>query len=88
MKMSDGFELVHIADEHMAVPVGEKADKVKGLVVLSPAASFLLENMKEDKTVDELVTLLTGEYNVDREKAHADIEEMVGSLRTVGLIVG
>lgn len=87
MKMSEGFELVNIAEEHLVVPVGEKADKVKGLIVVSPAAAFLLGKMKKDLTIDELVSLLTDHYNVSMDKAREDIIEMVDTLRSMGLII-
>ena len=86
MKMSEGFELVNIAEEHLVVPVGEKADKLKGLIVLSPAAAFLLEKMKKDLTIDDLVSLLTNRYDVNIDKAQKDINEMVDTLRSLGLL--
>ena len=86
MKMCDDFELVDVADEYMAIPVGEKADSVKGMFVLNDAAAFLLENMRENKSKEELVSLLIKYYDVDREKASADITEMLDEMKATGLI--
>ena len=39
MIMKAGFELVEVAGEHMAVPVGDNAASFKGVVALSEATS-------------------------------------------------
>lgn len=81
-----GFELIDIAGEHMAVPVGEEAVSFKGVVALSEAASFLLKNMQEPKSKEELAALLTQEYDVDMATAKADIEKLIKNLLDMGVI--
>jgi hypothetical protein len=86
MKFVDGFEIVHIADEHIAVPVGEQKDCCQGVIVLNEAAAFLLEEMKHEITIDDLLLKLVSNYDVDESKARDDIIKMVGSLNELGLI--
>ena len=86
MRIVDGFEIVHIAEEHLVVPVGVKAEQNNGVTVLNEAAAFLLEEMKTDKSVDDLVLLLLSHYNVDEETARADVKNMVESLINLGII--
>ena len=85
-KFVDGFEIVHIADEHIAVPVGEQKDCCQGVIVLNEAAAFLLEEMKHEITIDDLLLKLVSNYDVDESKATDDIIKMVGSLNELGLI--
>ena len=51
MKLKSNFEVVHIADEHIIVPIGEQREQFKGVVVLNEAAAFLLEKMSEDSVL-------------------------------------
>ena len=87
MVANPSFEIVDISGEYMAIPVGEKALAVKGVVVLNEAAAFLLRHMKDPQTVEELSGLLTTEYQVDEETAKRDIDEFVNKVRKIGLIV-
>ena len=86
MKFIDGFEIVHIADEHIAVPVGEQKDCCQGVIVLNEAAAFLLEEMKHEITIDDLIQKLISKYDVDETNAKDDITKMVESLNELGLI--
>ena len=86
MKMRDGFEIVNIAEEYMVVPVGEKAEEFKGMVVLNAAAAFLLDKMHDDLNRDELVALLMERYDVDADKANKDVLEMLQTMYSLGLI--
>lgn len=41
IKMKDGFIVRQIADSWVAVPTGERADDVSGLISLSESGAFL-----------------------------------------------
>ncbi len=86
MKICDDFEIINVAGEYMAVPIGEKAESIKGLVVLNEATAFLLENMKNSISIDELVSLLTERYDVSRERAQQDITDILTTLLEIGLV--
>ena len=86
MKICEGFELVNVADEHIVVPIGEKAESFMGVVVINDAVAFLLENMKNNQTIDELVSSLTEHYDVERDRAYEDITSMLDTLYSIGLI--
>ena len=57
-----------------------------GVIVLNEAAAFLLEEMKHEITIDDLLLKLVSNYDVDESKARDDIIKMVGSLNELGLI--
>lgn len=86
MKFNTSFELVKVADEYMAVPTGKKADDFHGIIVLSEPAYFLLSNMKEHKTKEDLVTLIIDEYEIDAATAQEDIDGILGTLLEAGVI--
>ncbi len=80
------FEIVDIADEHIAVPVGEKAASFQGVVALTDAASFLLNELVTPKSKEELLTLLTREYDVDVSVASNDLDNLISSLLDMDVI--
>ena len=73
MKMLPGFEIISIAEEYIVVPVGENTKRLRGIVVLNEAAAILLEKMKKDVSIEELVLYLMDHYIVDKNKANKDI---------------
>ena len=86
MLMKPEFELVEIAGEHMAVPVGDEAASFQGVVALSDAAYFVLKNMQTHQTEDDLIYLLTQEYDVSESVAREDLKKLVETLLDMGLI--
>lgn len=87
MIMSPKFELVDIADEYMAIPVGDEATSFHGVVALSEATYFLLQKMKDQQTEESLLDLLTNEFDVDRFVAKKDLETLLPKLFDLGIIM-
>ena len=86
MIMNPKFELVEIAGEYMAVPVGDEAAAFQGVVALSDATYFLLQNMNVPQTKESLLDLLTNEFEVEPSVAQKDLEELLPKLLNLGLI--
>lgn len=86
MRLKPDFEIVDVADEYLVVPVGEEAATYKGIVALSEAAAFLLKNSGEDLAEDTLVRLLLENYELDEEKARADVRELMRKLKELRLV--
>ena len=81
MKLNRSFEIVQVADDHLAVPVGQAAGRLHGIVALSEAAAFLLQHAPEECSEEELAQLLLEEYDVDADTARADVHGLVEKLR-------
>lgn len=86
MVLKGNFDVVDMAGEYIVVPTGKEAVSFKGVVALSEASAFLLKNMKEEKTEDELVELLCSEYDVGSDVARADIKGLLTKLLDMGVI--
>lgn len=85
-KLKCEFELVEMAEELIAVPVGDEAASFNGVVALSNAAAFLLGELKTPKSEDELIELLVHEYNLDKNSAAEDLQVFLKNLLEMGLI--
>ena len=86
MKKKADYEIVQVEDEYMAVPVGEETLTFKGVVTLSESAAFLLKHMEQPKSMEDLLGLLTQEYEVDEETARADLARIIEIFLNLGLI--
>ena len=74
MKIKKGFVLRVVGGESVVVPVGEMSKQFHGMINLNQTGAFLWKFFCEDHTVEEGVDALCGEYDVDRERALADVE--------------
>ena len=81
MILSSNYEIIEIADEYLAVPVGEMAKRKK-----DKAAAFLLNKMKNDISKQDLIDSLLSDYDIDLSTAQKDVEVFISTLLEYGII--
>lgn len=81
MKIKDGFAKRDIAGSIIVVPVGETAQEFNGMITLNESGSFFWDCFKNDITIDEAVELVCNEYDVESDRARADVEKFVDMLK-------
>ena len=86
MKIKEGFVVRKIANQYMAVPVGSRAKELHGMIGLNETAAFLWELLKEDRTEEELATLLYEEYEISEEKALETVKKFGELLGKEGVL--
>ena len=87
MRIKKDFTIQKVGDSYIAVAVGETSKTFHGMVRLNETGAFLWKKMTEaDRTVDELVDALLAEYEVDRETATRDVENLVNQFRESGIL--
>lgn len=86
MRIVSGFCIREILDEVIAVPGGEAAKRLSGIVSLSPVARFLFEELENEHTAESLLAALMDEYEVDQQTAEADLKEFLEYLRSYNLL--
>lgn len=87
MKVRDQFVLRTIAGEPLLIPVGEAAITTKGLIALSESGVLLYEKLKDGCTQEALVDALLAEYDVSRQDAARDVEEFLGQMRGLNMLL-
>ena len=80
MILSSNYEIIEIADEYLAVPVGEMAKRKKDVYSFSKAAAFLLNKMKKDISKQDLIDSLLSDYDIDLSTAQKDVEVFISTL--------
>ena len=82
--IKQGFVAREIAGEYIAVPVDSSVGS--NIVVLNEVSKFLWDELKTEKTFDELLNAMLGKYDVSREEAETDLKEFLMQLIENGLV--
>lgn len=86
MVVSSRFQIVNVAGEVLAVPVGDYAQKCKDVFTFSDAGAFLLQLMKTPVSFEDAVNCLVSEYEIDKCTAYQDTKRFVSELLQLGLV--
>lgn len=82
--VKQGFIVREIAGEFLAVPVDSSCGA--NIVVLNPVSKFLWEELKEEKSFEELLNALTSNYSVSQQEAEADLKDFLMQMLESGLL--
>lgn len=81
LRIVPGFIVREIADQIVAIPTGESARVLSGLVALNDTGRFLFELLQNPRTEEELIRTMVDTYDVDTDTAQADVAEFLAFLR-------
>lgn len=87
MKRSNNFLLQDVAGTLVAVPVGEAAIAFKGMLTLNAVGAFIWELLENEQTEQSLTDALVERYEVDAERAHADVVAFLDKLQEAGALI-
>lgn len=86
MKVKNGFIIRNIAGKIMAVPVGERAQDLHGMVVLNETGAFIWKLLEKDQTIDSLTDSVFEEYEVSKEAAKESVIKFTDLMRKSGVL--
>lgn len=86
MKLKYEFETVELDDQIMAVPVGDRAPDLHGMLRLNETAADMLKLLKEETTEEALADALLSTYAGSREEVLRYVHTFVGQLTDLGLM--
>ena len=81
-KTVSGYVMRKFLDEYLLIPVNSPEMKKSQLAILNPVGQFLWEQLQDERTLDELVTTVCTEFEVDGETATEDIWGFLEILRS------
>lgn len=81
MRIVPGFIVREIAGETVAIPTGESAHRLSGLVALNGSGKFLFEQLQKEQTEESLVQAMLETYEVSAEVAEEDVAEFIKLLK-------
>lgn len=82
--IKQGYVAREVAGEYLAVPVDNSVGS--NIIVLNEVSKFLWDELKTEKTFDELLNSMLGNYDVSKEEAETDLKEFLMQLIENGLV--
>ena len=76
--IKQGYVVREIAGEFIAVPVDSSCGT--NIIILNPVSKFLWEELKTEKSFDELLDAMLKNYSVSKEEAESDLKEFLMQL--------
>lgn len=86
MKIREGFVKREVMGETVVVPTGDAGKEFKGMIRLNETARFIWDRIEEGKTPEETAKAISETYEVDIEKAKADVEKIVREMQAANII--
>ena len=87
MKTKKGFRLRTICGEHIIAAEGIENIDFSRIISMNDSSAFLWEKVEgKEFTSDELVSLLTNEYEVDEMTARNDVNILIDKWHEAGII--
>ena len=86
MKARKGFVLRNIMGDNILSPTGSMMKEFKATVVMNDLSAFVWGKLQEEVTQDGLLEAILAEYDVDRDTAAKDLEELIAKFRDYGIL--
>lgn len=86
MKTKPGFKLRNVCGERIIVAEGKENIDFSKIISMNESAAFLWNAIEgKEFTENDLVSLLTGEYNIDAHTAAEDVKAIVKQWEQAGI---
>ncbi len=82
--IKQGYVVREVAGEFIAVPIDSSCGT--NIIILNPVSKFLWEELREEKSFDELLDAMLKNYEVSKEEAEADLKDFLMQLTENNLI--
>ena len=86
MKIRDGFILRTIADTHIVVPVADRVIEFKGMITLNEVSAGVWNFLQTDRSYDDVLEYILSIYEIDRETATNDLNELLDQMENGGVL--
>ena len=83
MRLKKTFVVNQVGGETIVVPI---TGDFNGVAKTNDIGGFILECLKEDVSIEEIVDRVFAEYDAPRDKIQADVEKLISQLREIDAI--
>lgn len=80
------FVITQVADEYMAVPTGEMAQVLNGMVSLNHTGHYILEQFHEPRSLREVLDAAQEQFNDEHHLLDFQLREYVSRFASMGLL--
>ena len=86
LQLKEDFVLRKVCGVNVVLPSGLKVKDFGGALNLNDTATLIFEQLQAGKTAEEAAAALVEAYDVTPEKALADVQKTIDSLREAGVV--
>lgn len=86
MKLQGEFVVRQVMDQIVAIPVGETALRLNGMILLNDVSRVIWEKLETETSPEQILAAVTENFEVSEEEARADIEEFLDKLRKMQIL--
>lgn len=86
MKLNYKFVTMDMNGQVVAVPVGDSAGEVHGMIRMNKTAAVILSLLEEDTTEEEIIDSLLERFDVSRETLALEVHKLIVHLQNEGLV--
>ena len=86
MKLHGEFVVRQLMDSVIAVPTGQTALHLNGMVMLNEVGRVIWTCLEQETTLREIVTAVTDTFEVETAEAEADVLAFIDQLRDAQLL--
>ncbi|SDB12252.1 PqqD family protein [Eubacterium oxidoreducens] len=73
MRTNSDFIKRELAGEYILVPTGEMASVISGMITMTQTAAFIWDQYDQCDNLEQIVTRLMEEFDVDEQTAREDV---------------
>lgn len=86
MKLKYDLCFQPMGDIIMAVAVGDNSKDSNCMIQLNDVGQFMISQLKEDVTAEDIISSVLEEYDVDEETARRNVLEFIDELKKENLL--
>lgn len=86
MKLKEGFITYETDGEQIMVAAGASADVFHGLARSNKTAAYIIDCLKNETTVENIVDAMVNKYDASKNVIIEDVEAIISQLRDIGAI--
>lgn len=86
MKRSQDFLLRDVGGQFLLVPIGARVRDMNALITLNATGLRVWELLSEDRSTEDLVAAITGEFDADPERTRSDVLAFLDRLGRLGML--
>ena len=83
--LNNNFMLKKVGNEYMIIPTSNKNVNIYKIFNTNETGAFIFNNLKDNKSIDEILSLLKKEYNAPLDVLKNDLDEFILELKKRGI---
>lgn len=85
MPIKNDYMLKNVGNEYMIIPTSNKNVNVSKIFNTNETGAFIFNNLKDNKSLGEILDLLKKEYNAPKDVLEKDLIEFINELKKRGI---